>query len=111
MIQLTFFHLIIITFFVSSFYINNAYGQDVDLPIFTNVQNQTGIPFVGKIGQAATWGDFNVDGWPDLFLSNSDRGPRRIGKRGDNAKIPQQQIQRSFFLLIRKVVLRISQLT
>ncbi len=98
MIQFTFYHFIIITFFVSSFYINNAYAQDVDLPKFTNVQNQTGIPFVGKIGQAATWNDFNLDSWPDLFLSNSDRGPRRIRKRQDNAKIPQQ-LQRSFFFI------------
>ncbi len=30
------------------------------------------------IGLAATWWDFNEDGWPDIYVSNDYRGPDRL---------------------------------
>ncbi|MEK6224432.1 MAG: CRTAC1 family protein, partial [Thermodesulfobacteriales bacterium] len=69
------------------------------MPKFSNVQTEAGIPFIGKIGQAATWGDYNLDGWPDLFLSNSDRGPRGRKLRRGRSTLEQKQIQRSFLFV------------
>ncbi len=70
---------------------SSSYAQEENLPSFSNVQTQTGIPYIGQIGQAASWGDYNIDGWPDLFLSNSDRVPRRSAGA--------HNLQRSFFFI------------
>ena len=56
--------------------LKHSIAQNEDLPKFTNVQTETGIQSVGRMGQSATWGDYNLDGWPDIFLSNSDRNTR-----------------------------------
>jgi len=83
-----------------------ANAASEDLPKFTNVQSQAGIPHVGNLGQAATWGDYNSDGWLDLFVSNSDRsrrGPARqqndTNKDSANYSNP---IQRSYFFINEK---------
>ena len=99
MIRLVQYHYILICLLISALFYNYSYSQDQDLPIFSNVQTQTGIPFVGTIGQSATWGDYNIDGWPDLFLANSDRSPRRSKRSRTHATIPQKKIQRTFFLV------------
>jgi len=98
--------LLFISVLFVSVYLSHSNAQNNDLPSFSNVQSESGIGFVGKIGQAATWGDYNLDGWPDLFLSNSDRNPRRKRRRlvqgsikGINPSIHQDQIQRSFFFI------------
>jgi len=86
--------------------LNHSNAQNEELPKFTNVQTETGIQSVGRMGQSATWGDYNLDGWPDIFLSNSARNPRRKRRRslqgnvrGINSSINQYQIQRSFLFL------------
>ena len=56
-------------------YIDSSIAEE--LPTFTNVQTETGIPFVGKLGQSASWNDYNLDGWFDLFLTNTDRNRSR----------------------------------
>ncbi len=81
-----------------------SYAQNEDLPKFSNVQTEAGIPFVGKLGQSATWGDYNIDGWPDIFISNSDRNARRKKRRQRNGQyesrpIGQHKVQRSFLFL------------
>jgi len=81
--------------FYTPTYVNYSIAEDEQLLPFTNVQSETGIPFVGEIGQAATWGDYNVDGWQDLFLSNSDRGR----SRGVKQESGTQDIQRSFLFI------------
>ena len=89
-----------ILFVVLSLYSHSA--ENTDLPQFSNVQTETGIPFIGKIGQSATWGDYNLDGWPDIFLSNSDRRPRRKRPRQvitDISEYKPPYIQRSFFFV------------
>jgi len=78
--------------------LKHSNAQNENLPNFSNVQNESGISFVGKIGQSASWGDYNVDGWPDIFLSNSDRRSRRK-KRGQSHTIDKYQVQRSFLFL------------
>jgi len=78
--------------------LKHSNAQNENLPNFSNVQNESGISFVGKIGQSASWGDYNVDGWPDIFLSNSDRQSRRK-KRGQRHTIDKYQVQRSFLFL------------
>lgn len=83
-------------------YLNNSNADNTDLPKFSNVQTETGIPFIGKLGHVATWGDYNLDGWPDLFLSNSDRSKRR-GKlrqsRSGDSMLQEKPVQRSFFFV------------
>ncbi len=102
--RLALYLLILVSIFFVPYSLNNSYAQDQDLPNFSNVQNQTGIPFIGKIGQAATWGDYNVDGWLDIFLSNSDRNPRRSRRRQANrdSTSVQKEIQRSFLFTNEK---------
>jgi len=84
--------------------LEHSNAQNEDLPKFTNVQTESGISFVGKIGQSASWGDYNLDGWPDIFLSNSDRNARqrkqsrRYGQ-GKSRPIVQRPVQRSFLFL------------
>ncbi len=87
--------------------LKHSNAQNEDLPKFSNVQTETGISFVGKIGQAATWGDYNLDGWPDIFLSNSDRNPRRKKQSqrnvlGKSRTIDRHQVQRTFLFLNEK---------
>jgi hypothetical protein len=84
--------------------LNHSNAQNEDLPKFTNVQTETGILSVGSMGQSATWGDYNLDGWPDIFLSNSDRRvrPKRRSQRSLSLKSPhvnQHEVQRSFLFL------------
>lgn len=86
-------------------YLNNSRADNTDLPKFSNVQTETGIPFIGQVGHVATWGDYNLDGWPDLFISNSDRNSRRRKSRqsGSDNSIPEQKpVQRSFFFVNQK---------
>ena len=89
--------------------LKHSNAQNEDLPKFSNVQTESGISFVGKIGQSASWGDYNVDGWPDIFLSNSDRnarGKKRLrvqrNMQGIYPSINQSQVQRSFLFLNEK---------
>ena len=77
MIRLFIFFFICISFCFDSVYQYQSNAKEIELPVFSNVQKEAGIPFVGNIGQVATFGDYNVDGWQDLFLSNSDRSNRR----------------------------------
>jgi len=79
-------------------YTNYSKAENEELPSFTNAQSKSGIPFVGETGQAATWGDYNADGWQDLFLSNSDRGR----SRGVRQKNDTREIQRSFLFVNEK---------
>ena len=83
--------------------LQHSYADNENLPKFSNVQTETGIPFVGKLGQAATFGDYNVDGWPDIFLSNSDRNRRRKKRRQTQGNIQginhQNQVKSSFLFL------------
>lgn len=100
MIQLIVFYLFL--FIPILFSLNNASADSTDLPTFSNVQSETGIPFIGQIGQVATWGDYNIDGWPDLFLSNSDRNRnrRRVNRGGAaSSAIQQNRLQRYFFFM------------
>jgi len=76
-------------------------AKDEGLPMFLI---DTGISYVGNMGQSATWGDYNLDGWPDLFLSNSDRKTRhnRVNQRNSVLKKPtikRNKVQRSFLFL------------
>ncbi|MCK5709905.1 MAG: hypothetical protein KAI07_05140, partial [Deltaproteobacteria bacterium] len=64
------------------------------MPKFSNVQTEAGVSFVGLAGQSATWGDYNLDGWPDIFLSNSDRNTRHKSR-----SIDRHQVQKSFLFL------------
>ena len=87
--------------------LKHSNAQSGDLPNFSNVQTESGISFVGKIGQSASWGDYNLDGWPDIFLSNSDRNARRKKRsqrygQGEGRPIVQRQVQRSFLFLNEK---------
>ena len=68
MIRLVSYFVILIPIFFLLLYLNNSNAENTDLPKFSNVQTEVGIPFIGQIGQAATWGDYNLDGWPDIFL-------------------------------------------
>jgi len=84
--------------------LKHSNAQNEDLPKFSNVQTEAGISFVGNIGQSATWGDYNLDGWPDIFLSNSDRKPRRKKRSHRNLRlksrpVDRHQVQRSFLFL------------
>jgi len=83
---------------------NLSNAQNEALPKFTNVQTETGTQSVGRMGQSATWGDYNLDGWPDIFLSNSDRitRPKRRSQRSLSLKSPHvkgHEVQRSFLFL------------
>lgn len=105
MIQLFLYILVFISILSAPLYLKNSNAENTELPKFSNVQSETGIPFIGKIGQAATWGDYNVDNWPDLFLSNSDRAPRgqrrykvKDSSASDSAK-QQSTVQRSYFFI------------
>ena len=94
MIRLASYYLILSCLIIPSLLANYSYTQDHDIPKFSNVQTQTGIPFIGKIGQVATWGDYNVDDWQDIILTNGDRSPRRSRQFRNNSN---KQIQRTFF--------------
>ncbi len=48
------------------------------LPFFTNVRVQSGIVEAGNLGQTAAWGDFNVDGFIDLFTASTDFPPPNV---------------------------------
>jgi len=57
-------------------YRNEGPGPD-GKPRFVNVAKSAGI--VGTdIGQAATWWDYNNDGWPDLYVANDYWGADRL---------------------------------
>lgn len=102
MIRLVSYFVISIPILFLLLYLNNSNADNTDLPKFSNVQTETGIPFIGQIGQVATWGDYNLDGWPDIFLSNSDRRKRRRKLRqsgSDRSTLQQKPVQRSFFFI------------
>lgn len=102
MIRLESHFLIYVLIFFLFLSINNSYADKTELPKFSNVQTETGIPFIGKIGQVATWGDYNLDGWPDLFVSNSDRNrksKRLRSSESDGSAQKTQTVQRSFFFV------------
>lgn len=81
-------------------YVVNWYGENNLLYQNEGLQNgevvfslvQTGIvPFDGGYSETASWGDFDSDGWLDLYVSNSDGSRRnflyRNLKNGDFEKI------------------------
>ena len=84
--------------------LNISNAQNEDLPKFTNVQTETSLQSVGRMGQSATWGDYNLDGWPDIFISNSDRGARRYRRSQRNLSLKgphfnRHEVQTSFLFL------------
>jgi hypothetical protein len=44
---------------------------------FEEVTQDAGISYIGK-SWGASWGDFNGDGWPDLWIGNHDNSPLLI---------------------------------
>jgi hypothetical protein len=52
--------------------------------VFTNVTIPAGIQG-NDIGLAATWWDYNLDGWPDLYVSNDYKGPDRLYRNYGNS--------------------------
>lgn len=52
-----------------------------DITTFTDSSSAAGLSDIGKLGEPAVWGDYNVDGWQDLLLSNTDPDiPRRLSR-------------------------------
>jgi len=49
---------------------------------FEDVSNISGISYAGKSWGSA-WGDFNGDGWPDLWLGNHGKTPNLYVNNGD----------------------------
>ncbi len=54
MIRLASYFVISIPILFLLLYPNNSNADNTDLPKFSNVQTETGIPFIGQIGQVAT---------------------------------------------------------
>jgi hypothetical protein len=52
-----------------------------NVPEFVNVQKESGIYVGGKLGHVAVWGDYNGDGWQDIFLSSMSLGMGRKSKK------------------------------
>ena len=49
-------------------------GSDEVVPSFSDVTSASGIGNVGRLGQSASWVDFDGDGWLDLITGNTDIG-------------------------------------
>jgi hypothetical protein len=45
-----------------------------------NFSEVTGTPFVGVMYSSAVWGDYDNDGYPDLFISGQDASINRVAK-------------------------------
>ena len=50
---------------------------------FTDVAESAGVTN-GRFGKGAAWGDFNSDGWPDLYVSNMNSDNRLYRNNGDS---------------------------
>jgi hypothetical protein len=50
---------------------------------FTDVTQQSGIDFTGIGMKSVVWGDFNNDGWRDVFLTSWQLGSRLYKNNGD----------------------------
>ncbi len=54
-----------------------------DNGFFTDVTNQTGINFTGDCLKSVIWGDFNNDGWRDVYLTSWYSGSRLYKNNGN----------------------------
>src|SRR5450432_2845468 len=66
----------------SELYINNQDGT------FTNVSSKSGCEQIGFM-KGVTSGDYNNDGWPDIFISMLDGKKMLLKNKGVKSKIPQ----------------------
>jgi FG-GAP-like repeat/ASPIC and UnbV len=66
----------------SELYINNQDGT------FTNVSSKSGCEHLGFM-KGVTSGDYNNDGWPDIFISMLDGKKMLLKNMGVKSKIPQ----------------------
>ncbi|MDA0832452.1 MAG: FG-GAP-like repeat-containing protein [Planctomycetota bacterium] len=55
---------------------NNGQGRFRDVAETAGVTN-------GRISKGAAWGDYNADGWPDLYVSNIDQKNRLYKNQGN----------------------------
>ncbi len=54
-----------------------------DNGMFTDVTSQTGINFTGDCLKSVVWGDYNNDGWRDVFLTSWYSGSRLYKNNGN----------------------------
>jgi hypothetical protein len=58
-------------------------SAQADLPLFTDVTESAGVAHIGD-SWGASWGDFNGDGFPDLYAGNHHRPPGLFRNNGDD---------------------------
>jgi enediyne biosynthesis protein E4 len=59
---------------------SEAFGDEI--PKFKDVKDEVGLYSPGVLGQAAVWGDYNIDGWQDILISGmSMRGSPRMANK------------------------------
>lgn len=67
----------------SQLFRNDGPGTD-GITRFTDVAAASGVTN-DRLGKGAAWGDFDADGWPDLYVSNLRQANRLYRNRGDGS--------------------------
>jgi hypothetical protein len=70
-----------IDIYISAGYTGNVFWRNNGDDTFTDIVSESGT-FANGQGQGVAWGDFNGDGWLDLFLAQTDGGNRLFIQSG-----------------------------